>query len=64
METFRLETLASWRDLRFDDDMEGLIKAFRNPGGVDEDGERHHGFAISMIAISNLKVLRLAGNME
>ena len=59
-----LSTLDAWRDFHTDDDLDGLAKNLRSPGGQFQmaDGTivRHPGFPVSVLAISNLKVMRLA----
>ena len=59
-----MDTLEAWRDFHVDDDLIGLAKNLRSPGGTiqnaDGDEVRHPGFLISVKAISNLKVMRLA----
>ena len=60
----QLNSLDVWRDFHCDDDLDGLAKNLRNPGGTTTnaagDEVRHPGFSISVMAISNLKVMRLA----
>ena len=57
-----LSSMEDWRDLRMDDD--ALAKSFRTPGGTilnaDGDEVRHPGVAVSLRALSNLKIMRLA----
>ena len=58
-----LNSLAAWRDFHTDDDLDGLAKNPRSPGGtINQGGQqvRHPGFAVSVRTISNLKVMRLA----
>ena len=61
--TMGLDTLDAWRDFHTDDDLDGLAKNLRSPGGTLGQGanvHRHPGFPVSVKAISNLKVMRLA----
>ena len=57
-------TLARLRDFHTDNDLDGFAKNLRSPGGTIDDGNgnqvRHPGFSISVVAISNIKILRLA----
>jgi hypothetical protein len=63
-----LATLDEWRDLHTDSDLEGIVKNLRSPGGWTlppgaEAGApqvKHPGFPISVKAISNLHVMRVA----
>jgi hypothetical protein len=58
-----LDSLDKWRDLHMDDDLDGLAKNLRSPGGTMNVGgnqQRHPGFPTSVQAISNIKVMRLA----
>ena len=58
-----LDSLNAWRDFHTDDNLDGMAKNFRSPGGtVVQQGNqvRHPGYAISVKTISNLKVMRLA----
>ena len=60
----RINSLLRLRDFHTDDDLDGFAKNLRTPGGTVDDGQgnqvRHPGFSVSVIAISNLKVVRLA----
>ena len=62
--TMNLDTLDAWRDFQTDSDLDGLAKNLRSPGGtmVLPNGTtiRHPGFAVSVQAISNIKVMRVA----
>jgi hypothetical protein len=62
-DTMGLDSLDAWRDLHMDDDLDQLAKNLRSPGGtIQQDGAtiRHPGFPVSVKAISNIKVMRLA----
>lgn len=59
-----MDTLVKWRDFETDDELTGLSKSLRSPGGgqTQQDGTviRHPGFLVSPEAIGNLKKMRLA----
>ncbi len=58
-----LTSLERFRDLHTDPELSSFVKNLKSPGGTIQQGGqqvRHPGFQISMVAISNLKVLRLA----
>ena len=59
-----LNTPNIWRDKQLDEDLDGLAKNIRNPGGTMTNAAgnqvRHNGFQISVKTLSNLKVLRIA----
>ena len=58
-----LNTLEQWRNYHDDDDLDGLAKSLRSPGGTTNVGGnviRHPGYPVSVTAISNIKVMRLA----
>lgn len=64
-DTIGLDTLDAWRDFHTDIDLDGLAKNLRSPGGLftpPGGGEpyRHPGYPVSVKAISNINVLRLA----
>ena len=60
----QMNTLEAWRDYRGDEDLIGLSKNLRSPGGTIADAAgnqiRHPGFQVSVLTLSNLKVMRLA----
>jgi len=61
--TMGLETLNAWRDLQTDEDLISLSKNLRSPGGTQGAGAnapRHPGYAVSIVTIGNIKVMRLA----
>jgi len=49
-----LDSLEAWRDLQVDEDLVGLAKNLRSPGGG------HAGFQVSVLTIGRLKIMRLA----
>ena len=61
--TMGLDTLDAWRDMHMDEHLSEFAKSLRSPGGTIGQGanqQRHPGFVVSPLAISNLKVMRLA----
>jgi len=63
MDTMQLDTLEAWCNFHVDDDLDGLAKNLRSLGGtVQQDGHpvRHPSFAVSIKAISNIRVMLLA----
>jgi len=62
-DTMLLDTLVRWRDVHLDDDLIDFVKSLRSPAGtIMQAGNevRHPGFQVSLFALSNLKVMRLA----
>jgi len=64
-DTIGLDSLDAWRDFHTDIDLDGLSRNLRNPGGLYDppDGgppTKHPGFPVSVMALSNINVLRLA----
>ena len=58
-----LSTLDRWRDVQTDDNLSNIVKNLKSPGGtvgVGAHQHRHPGYVVSMIAIGNIKVMRLA----
>jgi hypothetical protein len=59
-----LNSLDAWRDYQDDDDLQGITKNMRSPGGTTQNAAgnevRHPGFPVSITAIGNLKIMRLA----
>ena len=64
MDVMGLNSLVLWRDFHDDEDLVGLSKNLRSPGGTRLNAagaeERHPGFPVSVKAISNLKIMRIA----
>jgi len=62
-DTMLLNSLERWRIIHLDDDLIDFVKSLRSPAGtIMQAGVevRHPGFQVSLFALSNLKVMRLA----
>ena len=58
-----LDSLFRWRDAHLDEDLIDYSKMLRSPAGtIVQAGQevRHPGFQVSLMALSNLKIMRLA----